>query len=225
MCASYGLGGGGHEGDPLPSDPDLAPLDERVELSFDFGKGWGSRVRGKHTLTGRNARNLNPMFRRDDVCTLLDMAWFKLWPGGKFDTKANTFNARAENLVSRWSGSFKTSRGLVPADWFDEKGSQFTTADGQPFMIATVWNQVHEEDGNLLTTYALVTRPAAGAVATKHDRMPLLLPPELWETWIDPHEVGTRQLAEAAVAASNDLSGGVRFLNEPDAEPGLLDLG
>lgn len=217
MCASYGLGGGGYQGELLPNDPDLAPLDERLDWRFDFAPSREFSVPvGRAALTGRRSRNLNPLFRYDESGLALDKGWFKLWVGGRFDPKASTFNARAENLTSRWSAPFKASRGLVPADWFNEKGTDFATASGGVFMIATVWNRVHEpETGALLTTYALVTRPAAGAVAERHDRMPLLLPPELWESWLDPHEPGTRELAEAAVAASAQLSAGVRLLNDP----------
>lgn len=212
MCASYGLGGGGHDGDLLPDDPDSAPLDERVELRFDFASGYYAVAKGRAAITGRLRRNLNPLLRYRDGELVVDKGWFKMWLGGRFPT-ANTFNATVEKLATTWRGSFKDSRALVPADWFNEKGGDYTTLNGQPFLMAAVFNRVHDpESGDELTTYALVTRPSAGAVAERHDRMPLILPPELWQSWLDPKRPGTRELAEAALAASAELSNGIRYL-------------
>ncbi|AYG02357.1 SOS response-associated peptidase family protein [Gryllotalpicola protaetiae] len=220
MCASYGLGGGSHEGDPPPI---LPALNDKVLLTVDWGApvapspGVLEAFYGKRTLTGRKERKLNGIYRVNGDKLIADTAWFKLWMGGKFPT-GNTFNARSDTLATKWRGYFKASRALVPADWFNEKGNDYTTASGEPFMIAAVYNRVHDEFDNPLTSYALVTRDAAGAVADSHDRMPLILPPDLWRTWLDPHEPGTRELAEAAVAASDELSNGIRLLTRPEPQ-------
>lgn len=220
MCASYGLGGGGHEDGPPPP---LPPLNEKVRFTIDWGEpgmpspGVIGLLAGKRELTGRRARNLNGIVRVDGGAAIIDPAWFKFWFGGRYDPSRATFNAKAENLATTWKGAFKKTRALVPATWFDEKKHQFRAATGEPFFIAAVWNRVHDEDGEPLTTYALVTRPAAGAVARFHDRMPLLLPADMWEAWLDPNEAGTRELAEAAVAASTEISEGTALLEAPEA--------
>ena len=43
-----------------------------------------------------------------------------------------------------------------------------------------------ERGGATLETCAVLTVPAAGAVAALHDRMPLLVPREAWARWLDP---------------------------------------
>lgn len=101
---------------------------------------------------------------------------------------ARMINARAETLVSSnaFGPSFRQRRCLVPADgWYEwrpgETGKQayFMTA-GTPLVFAGLWSV---SAAGMLTS-AIVTLGAVGHLASVHDRMPLLLPPQRWGDWL-----------------------------------------
>jgi len=118
-------------------------------------------------------------------------------------------NARAETLLDK---SFRkatlTRRCLVPADgWYEWQPSPSETdAKGkprkQPFYIEPIaavpiafagiyefWRDpaVHPDDpAAWLTSYAVITTAAEPGLDRIHDRMPLALPADRWDDWLDP---------------------------------------
>jgi putative SOS response-associated peptidase YedK len=52
---------------------------------------------------------------------------------------------------------------------------------------AGLWDTWGAEDGSTLRTCAIVTVAAVEPVSAVHDRMPLILPPERWDAWLDPN--------------------------------------
>jgi putative SOS response-associated peptidase YedK len=113
-------------------------------------------------------------------------------------------NARAETLAEKTSFKrpFATKRCIVPADGFYEwkkvdghkrKQPMFlTTIDGSPFAFAGLW-EVWSKDGDVdatgeprqLFSCTIVTCEANATIADVHDRMPVMLPPDAWDTWLD----------------------------------------
>jgi putative SOS response-associated peptidase YedK len=55
-------------------------------------------------------------------------------------------------------------------------------------------------------SYTIVTQPAAPHIASIHDRMPLILPRDLYDEWLDPTRVGDQELLDEAVAVSRPLA-------------------
>ena len=51
---------------------------------------------------------------------------------------------------------------------------------------AGIWDSWRQEDGRPLVTCAILTAAAVEPVSAIHDRMPLILPPETWDAWLDP---------------------------------------
>ncbi|MBC9943623.1 SOS response-associated peptidase family protein [Leucobacter sp. cx-328] len=213
MCASTGLRHGGSaigiDGQPF------VPLDgqaERLELA-----GWWESQQGNAKITGRNARNLNPIIRAAGTAaastaadpTALDrelrFAWWWIWKNSSGPVKFSAFNSRSDRLLQSWSSEFQ-HRAIIPASWYVEKGVRFEHPTGGTFGIAAVTSTVQEADGSDLVTYSMVTRSAVGEAATVHDRMPLVIPPEMHDAWLDPAQPGDRDLALASVAWSEDLS-------------------
>lgn len=118
-------------------------------------------------------------------------------------------NARSETLLDRTHRrAALTRRCLVPADgWYEWQASP-TERDRrgkprkQPFYLHPVlggpiafagiyefWRDpaVHADDpGAWLTTYAVITTDAEEPLRSVHDRMPLVLPPDRWDAWLDP---------------------------------------
>lgn len=107
---------------------------------------------------------------------------------------ARMINARAETVVSSsaFAQSFRRRRCLVPADgWFEwvrgpEKSKQpyfMTFGDTEPCVFAGLWSVWGKDEGRVLTC-SIITTPAVDDLALIHDRMPLLLPRDRWDSWL-----------------------------------------
>jgi|SRR5215207_8771549 len=103
-------------------------------------------------------------------------------------------NARQETIEEKrsFSESFERRRCLIPADGFYEwqrtgKIAQpyyFQMKDGAPFAFAGIWDQ-WRWDGQSITSCAVITTKANEVLAPIHDRMPVILEPELYDLWLN----------------------------------------
>lgn len=206
MCATYGL-------EPTMELPNYEPLFQPE--SQQLLEQWMDERSSTAKITGRKARNLNPLITAPEGKRQLDLAWWWLHVGDE-PAQFSAFNARDDKLLhSRvWKKPFAQHRGLAPAHWYIEKGQRFELPDTQGFAIATIVATSHQPDGDLLS-YALVTRDAVAEAATVHPRMPLLLPEKLHDDWLDPNLHGDEELLAEALAASESLSRQVRIADAP----------
>ncbi|MGC3908784.1 SOS response-associated peptidase family protein [Corynebacterium propinquum] len=207
MCATYGL-------EPTMELPNYEPLFQPE--SQQLLEQWMDQRAGTAKITGRKARNLNPLITAPEGKRQLDLAWWWLHLGNE-PAQFSAFNARDDKLLhSRvWKKPFAQHRGLAPAHWYIEKGQRFELPDAQGFAIATIVATSQQLEGDLLS-YALVTRDAVAEAATVHPRMPLLLPEELHDDWLDPNLHGDEELLAEALAASEHLSQQVRITDAPN---------
>ena len=63
-----------------------------------------------------------------------------------------------------------------------------TLPDNQPFAFAGLW-EIWDNKGKLEVPYrscTILTREASESVMPIHDRMPVILKPDAYDTWIDP---------------------------------------
>lgn len=103
-------------------------------------------------------------------------------------------NARAETVAGKpaFREAFRRRRCLIPADGFYEwktldKGKQpyyIRLRSGQPLAMGGLWEAWRAPDGSMLRTCAIITTRANGLLAPIHDRMPLIIAPEHWQTWL-----------------------------------------
>lgn len=117
-------------------------------------------------------------------------AWYR---GALKDWKAATFNARVEeaNLKPAFKGAWRYRHALVPAEAFyewsgpktDRRRFRVTRADGQPLMLAGLWEEAYLSEGELWS-FAVLTRPASGDMMRIHDREPVILSPQSWAAWL-----------------------------------------
>ena len=220
MCATYGL-------EPTMELPNYEPLFQPE--SQQLLEQWMDQRVGTAKITGRKARNLNPLITAkvstasDDTTSddtapeakrQLDLAWWLHL--GNEPAQFSAFNARDDKLLQSrvWKKPFAQHRGLAPAHWYIEKGQRFELPGTQGFAIATIVAASHQPEGDLLS-YALVTRDAVAEASTVHPRMPLLLPEELHDDWLDPNLHGDEELLAEALAASESLSQQVRIADVP----------
>ena len=207
MCAQYGLGGGPYV---EPPDTPIPPIDERESAALIAE--WVAQRDGTAKITGKNARNLNPVIRELDGRRRLDLAWWWLWRGDA-PARFSAFNSRDDALLRSWRAPFQ-HRALLPANWYIEKGTRFDLG-GTMFGIAAITAAAHEPAGGSLLSYSLVTRHAIGPALDAHlgdgeARMPLILPPELHDDWLDPDRAGDQSLIDLAVLASEEISQDLR---------------
>ena len=107
-------------------------------------------------------------------------------------------NARAETIASKPSfrNAFKKRRCLIPADGFYEwKGSKgqkhpvfITLPESKPFAFAGLWETWHKKDDPdmIYKSCTIITTEASDSVRDIHPRMPAILKPEMYESWLDP---------------------------------------
>lgn len=133
----------------------------------------------------------------DNPEVIVPTAWgfVPAWAAGRSDVKP-LINARGETVASKpfFRGAFKNSRCLVLADGFYEwrrakSGKvpyRIALKTKEPFAFAGIWSRVHDAEGTLKTTFALITTEANELVAQIHSRMPVILREEDEEEWLNP---------------------------------------
>jgi len=107
---------------------------------------------------------------------------------------ASLINARAETVAEKpaFRAAFKRRRCLVPSTGFYEwqrleKRKQphyITLSNGDPFAIAGLWETWHAPDGSALDTCTLLTTEANELMQPLHNRMPVIIAPEDYSTWL-----------------------------------------
>jgi len=212
MCASYGLGGDPY-GRDLPLD--ISPLDERGNPGRLAE--WARENNHNARITGSTARNLNPIITAPAGRRELHFGWWWLHVGG-VPAPYSAFNSRDDRLLSNWRAPFQR-RGLLPATWYVEKGRTFGLPDSELFAMAAITTTVADDDGNDLVTYSMVTADAVGEARSVHPRMPLLVPRELHDEWLDPYRPGDEDLVSQVLAASDDLSHAAHIAAGPPGDP------
>jgi putative SOS response-associated peptidase YedK len=109
---------------------------------------------------------------------------------------ARNINARAETVAEKpaFRDSFAKRRCLVPADGFYEwkrlpKGKlphYIYRSDRRPLAFAGIWASWKDpESGERIRSCSIITGKPNSLVAGIHDRMPVILGEENWETWLD----------------------------------------
>ena len=111
---------------------------------------------------------------------------------------ATMINARAETVAEKpaFREALRRRRCLIPADGFYEwttstdGGKQphfITAAEDGPLAFAGLWETWRDRNDPAappLKSCTIVTRAAEGSVTELHDRMPLALPRQVWDSWL-----------------------------------------
>ncbi|MCX6478222.1 MAG: SOS response-associated peptidase [Micrococcales bacterium] len=108
-------------------------------------------------------------------------------------------NARSETVHEKptFRHAFRKSRCLVPAsgyfEWATELGRYkprqpiyISRDDDKMLAFAGIQDQWVSPDGEIRSSVAILTREAVGDLAKAHHRMPMFLPRDRWEAWMDP---------------------------------------
>jgi putative SOS response-associated peptidase YedK len=114
-------------------------------------------------------------------------------------------NARCETLAERraFRSAYRKRRCLIPADGFFEwrrRGGVaqpyyiHLAADG-PMAFAGLYERWTSPAGEVVDSCTVITTEANERVQAVHDRMPVILDPADFETWLDPDFAEPAQLA------------------------------
>jgi putative SOS response-associated peptidase YedK len=117
-----------------------------------------------------------------------------------------TFNARSETIATSrlFKGPFAKRRCLMPATgWYEFQGKLgakrsfcFHLPEWRLFAFAAIYeNWINPDDGEVVTSFAIVTCEPTPQAATIHDRMPVLLHARDYAQWLDPsnHDTASMQ--------------------------------
>lgn len=137
--------------------------------------------------------------RRSADAASRELAWFDwgLVPSWADDPAIGNrmINARGETAATKpaFREAFAKRRCLILADGFYEwkQGAKpkqpyyITLADERPFAFAGLWE--HWQRGELLiASCTIITTEANALLRDLHDRMPVILDPSDYDTWLDP---------------------------------------
>lgn len=121
-----------------------------------------------------------------------------LIPSWSKDSKIGSrmINARSETVAEKPSfrAAFKRRRCLIPADGFYEWQRQgdrkqpvyIRSRDGAPFALAGLWETWHSADGSIIDSCTILTTKPNELMEPIHNRMPVILEPPDYSTWLHP---------------------------------------
>ena len=121
------------------------------------------------------------------------------WLGS--DGSRSWINARSETAAASpaFGPALRSHRCVIPADAFYEWDASATPRqpyaigreDGRPLVLAGLWagwrDPASDPEAPLVRrTFTIVTTTPNAVMAELHDRMPVVLPEDAWERWLDP---------------------------------------
>jgi putative SOS response-associated peptidase YedK len=124
-------------------------------------------------------------------------------------------NARAESVNDKpaFRNAMRRRRCLFPADGFYEwkrdldRKRPFCVRrrDHEPVAFAGLWETWSGPNGEEMETAAIVTTTANRDIAALHDRMPVILPPDASDLWLDASRVDAMTAQALLVPAREGL--------------------
>jgi len=141
-------------------------------------------------------------------------------------TKYSTINARAETVAEKpsYRDAFKRKRCLIPANGFyewkrdgDKKTPHHIHApDNGLLAFAGVWDH-WDKQGEGFDSCSIIVTTASTIMQPIHERMPVILNPAQYSTWLNPAHYNRAQLESMLVpyAGSLETCRISRFVNSP----------
>ena len=127
-------------------------------------------------------------------------------------SQSRAINARSESIHEKptFRNAFRSTRCLIPASGYYEwatalgqyrpKQPFFISArSGQQLPIAGIWSSWTAPNGEVIETASIITQEAQGELATIHSRMPVFMPPDRWDIWLNPRNTDVNELKSLMV--------------------------
>jgi len=113
-------------------------------------------------------------------------------------------NARAETLAEKptFRTALRRRRCLLPVsgyyEWSGEGKARvphhIRLKSRQPFALAGLWDYWTSPDGSEIASCTIITTEANEMIRPFHHRMPIILRPDTWDTWLDVTTEDTRPI-------------------------------
>jgi putative SOS response-associated peptidase YedK len=182
-----------------------APLPEDVsQIKLDLQIKWDKLEDYKPRWNAAPTTDLPVVTHANGARTLETMRW-GLIPSWAKDLKIGrtTFNARAEGIATTpaFRGAWRAGRRcLVLADGYyewrdgDKQPFAIALANRGPMTFAGLWDIWRAPDGKPVKSFTVVTTRANSLLAQIHDRMPVIVPPDRWPSWLGEAAVAENEL-------------------------------
>ncbi|HKD79529.1 MAG TPA: SOS response-associated peptidase [Candidatus Angelobacter sp.] len=120
---------------------------------------------------------------------------------------SGTINAMSETAAEKpaFREAIRRRRCLVPADGFYEwkrvvsgrkQPYSIGMADDGLFAFAGLWDRWKDPAGKVLESCTILTTEANALLKDIHDRMPVILSPDDYDSWLDPGETNPAHVAD-----------------------------
>ena len=114
-------------------------------------------------------------------------------------SQSSAINARSESVHEKptFKSAFISNRCLIPAtgyyEWASELGKYKTKQpiyisrdDEKLLAFSGIFQSWISPSGRVIQSVAIITRQAVGQLAQVHSRMPVFLPRQRWQDWMNP---------------------------------------
>ena len=127
-------------------------------------------------------------------------------------SQSRAINARSESIHEKptFRNAFRSTRCLIPAagyyEWATAMGRYspkqpfyISARDGKQLPIAGIWSSWSAPNGEIIETASIITQEAQGELATIHSRMPVFMPQDRWDLWLNPRNTDVNELKSLMV--------------------------
>jgi putative SOS response-associated peptidase YedK len=127
-------------------------------------------------------------------------------------SQSRAINARSESIHEKptFRNAFRSTRCLIPAagyyEWATAMGRYspkqpfyISARDGKQLPIAGIWSSWSAPNGEIIETASIITQEAQGELATIHSRMPVFMPQDRWDMWLNPRNTDVNELKSLMV--------------------------
>ena len=114
-------------------------------------------------------------------------------------SQSRAINARSESIHEKptFRSAFKSTRCLIPAEGYYEWATALGSySPKQPFYIqakdstqlpiAGIWSSWRAPTGEIINSASIITQEAQSHLAEIHSRMPVFMPRDRWQEWLNP---------------------------------------
>ena len=127
-------------------------------------------------------------------------------------SQSRAINARSESIHEKptFRNAFRSTRCLIPAagyyEWATALGKYppkqpfyISARDEKQLPIAGIWSSWSAPNGEVIETASIITQEAQGDLATIHSRMPVFMPQDRWDLWLNPRNTDVNELKSLMV--------------------------
>ena len=127
-------------------------------------------------------------------------------------SQSRAINARSESIHEKptFRNAFRSTRCLIPAagyyEWATALGKYspkqpfyISARNGKQLPIAGIWSSWSAPNGEIIETASIITQEAQGELATIHSRMPVFMPQDRWDLWLNPRNTDVNELKSLMV--------------------------